>query len=52
VKICIVVFWVMMVCSLTEGYQCFEGTYCLHVPDRSESSKDVGRLHGRDQGRF
>jgi hypothetical protein len=31
VKIWIVVFWVMMLCSIVDGYQCFGGTYHLHL---------------------
>jgi hypothetical protein len=31
VEIQIEVFWVVMLCSVVVGYQCFRGSCCLHV---------------------
>jgi hypothetical protein len=35
-KICIAVLWVMNPCCLAGRYECFEGTYCLHLQGTSE----------------
>jgi hypothetical protein len=32
-----------MLCSLVGGYQCFRGTYHLHLQYTNESSQDVGK---------
>jgi hypothetical protein len=30
------VFWVVTPCSVVVAYQCFEGTYCLHLQDEEQ----------------
>jgi hypothetical protein len=39
VKMTIVVFWIVMACGLVRGYQCFGGTYHLHL--RGDVSKSA-----------
>jgi hypothetical protein len=36
VKMSVVVFWVMMLCGLVGGYQCFELMYHLHLQDEEK----------------
>jgi hypothetical protein len=42
VKVC----WVMTLCSVVVGYQCFKGPYCLHLEGEmssvGENSTDIG----------
>lgn len=49
----IVVFWVMMSCTLVGGDQCFRGTCCFYLQGRGEWSCGAGRLYKEDgqQGR-
>jgi hypothetical protein len=34
-------FWVVALCSLVEGYQCYRGTCCLHQGDEQQSKPCV-----------
>jgi hypothetical protein len=49
VKIWILVFWVLMPCSLVGDYQRFEGTYLFLLQSRYESSRGVSCLYKEDQ---
>jgi hypothetical protein len=45
VKIQVEVFWVVMVCSVRVGYQCFGGPCCLHLHGEvSQCLQNVGIL--------
>jgi hypothetical protein len=41
VKMLIVVFWDITLCSLVGGYQYLRGTYCLHLQSTSTLNMDT-----------
>jgi hypothetical protein len=39
----VVVFWIMTTCSGVVGYQCLEGSCCLHLQGQVHGAGKVGR---------
>jgi hypothetical protein len=39
-----VVFWAVTPCSLVDEYQCFRGTYSLHLQDQSKYGEDMVKV--------
>jgi hypothetical protein len=46
----IVVFWVVIPCSLVEGYYGFRGTYHLHLQEAHFNPEDGGNTFLKDVG--
>jgi hypothetical protein len=40
-RISVVIFWIVALCGLVFGYQCFERAYCLHIQGCNRAPKIV-----------